>query len=320
MLKNKNILLTILAAVIFSGVFLASPQEAFALTVSGSVSPTTVHFGDSATVSWNISGATSCSITYTASGSTEGFPTTSGSTTLTNLTQSNTFILTCTDGVETKNAVAGFTVTSEVTSFTASPSTIASGDSSTLSWASKNASQCYLWANGSTIGGQISTTGSYVVAPSATTEYTISCADTNRGLGSESRKITVVVSGVSTTAPTSSISANGVVGRGEERSPSPTAQIMLGGAINLNWSSTNATSCNIASSPFFSAIGGTLAPTGSVVITPESAGYINFTITCKNSAGQNSASCGGSTYIGWHIPRIWLLSRCSPTNSHSFER
>ena len=70
-------------------------------------------------------------------------------------------------------------------SFTASPGSITSGQSSTLNWSSTNTTSCT--ASGGWTGAK-SVSGSQVVSPSATTTYTLSCSGTG---GSVTQSATV---------------------------------------------------------------------------------------------------------------------------------
>jgi len=109
-------------------------------------------------------------------------------------------------------------------SFSASPATITSGQSSTLSWSTTNASSVSI-DNG--IGTEPAN-GSLVVSPTATTTYTI----TATGAGGTKTATATVTVNSSTSLPTVSFTAN------------PSA-ITAGQTATLNWSTTNATSVTI---------------------------------------------------------------------------
>jgi hypothetical protein len=80
-------------------------------------------------------------------------------------------------------------------SLSASPSSISSGGSSTLSWNSANATSCT--ASGAWSGSQ-ALSGSQLVSPSTTSTYSLTCSGTG---GSASANTTVTVSGSDTTPP-----------------------------------------------------------------------------------------------------------------------
>jgi hypothetical protein len=190
-------------------------------TLTFSASPTTINSGQSSTLSWSATNATSC----TASGGWTGTKSTAGSQSV-SPTATTTYTLACTGagGTTTKSAtvtVSGANPPPTVT-FSASPTTIASGQSSTLTWSATNATSCT--ASGGWTGTE-STAGSQSVSPTATTTYTLAC--TGPG-GTTSKSATVTVS--DTTSPTLMFIA------------SP-AGISPGQTSQLIWTATNATSC-----------------------------------------------------------------------------
>ena len=165
---------------IASGTF-NTPNCVPALSVSCTFSPTSVTTGQTVTWSATASGG-SGSYRYSWSGtdglSCSGQPssacqsvqksysvsgTKTGSVTVEAGSQSTS--ASCTNG-----SLTGVTITAAITSFTASPSSVASGGSSTLSWSST--------AAGCTINqgiGSVPASGSRTVSPSSTTTYTLNC-------------------------------------------------------------------------------------------------------------------------------------------------
>ena len=157
------------------------------------VSPGTILTGGSATISWNTANAVSCTASNGVggwAGSTIALPSDSKSIT-TSVSGSHTFTLTC------EGSQAGDTATSNVvlnvdavnavaiTSFTATPTTISEGGSTTLNWTTQNASSCTAsngtggWSalnisvpNG-TADITISTVGNYT--------FTLTCSDISGG-------------------------------------------------------------------------------------------------------------------------------------------
>ncbi len=99
---------------------------------SFTASPNSIVAGSSSTLSWNTVGATSISLTP---GSFQ-FTSSSGTATV-SPTATTTYTLTATNSAGSVTATASITVTvplPKINSFTASPSSIKSGSSSTLSW------------------------------------------------------------------------------------------------------------------------------------------------------------------------------------------
>jgi Protein of unknown function (DUF4038)/Putative collagen-binding domain of a collagenase len=232
-------------------------------TVSLSASPLSVTSGDSSTLTWSSTNATSC----TASGGWSGTLPTSGSQVTGALTSTTTYTLSCTGSGGSANSTTTITVSTPsapTATLTANPTTIASGNSSTLTWSSTNATACTASGGWS---GALATNGSRSTGTlTATTGYTLTC--TGPG-GSASATATVTIG--STPAPTVSLSA----------SPST---IGSGGSSTLTWSSTNATACTASGG-----WSGTKATSGS-----QSTGTLTattgYTLTCTGTGGSGSAT------------------------------
>ncbi len=143
-------------------------------TVSLSANPSTIQSGQSSTLSWNSQNATSCSSSWSGNNSTSGSQTVSP-------TGTTTYNITCTNSTgQSANASATVNVTqvqNPTVNLTANPSTIQSGQSSTLTWTSTNASSCIpswrFWGS--------ATSGSDIVSPTSTTTYSVSCSGINGG-------------------------------------------------------------------------------------------------------------------------------------------
>ena len=105
----------------------------------------------------------------------------------------------------------------------ASPTTITTGGSSTLTWSSTNATSCTS-AGGFSTGG--ATSGSVSVSPSSTSSYQIYCDNANGR--TYSNIVTVTVS------PPPILSINAAPSR-----------VLSGGGTTVSWSATNVTSCTI---------------------------------------------------------------------------
>lgn len=170
---------------------------------SFSANPTTINSGASSTLNWATSGATTIAITpgtftsTSASGSTNVRPTATTTYTLTatNSTGSSTLKVTV-----TVNAGSAPTINS----FSASPTNITSGSSSTLSWTTSGATTIAITPGTFT---STSATGSTNVSPTATTTYTLTATNSS---GSNTAQATVTVTTSSGGALTiSSISCPG---------------------------------------------------------------------------------------------------------------
>jgi hypothetical protein len=110
-------------------------------SVNISANPPTITSGQSSTLSWNTSNTTSCSAAASpTNGQWTGSKGLSGSQTITNITATTSFSLTC-NGVTQSTSV---TVPANAPTITisASPPTVPSGTSSTLTWTSSGADTC----------------------------------------------------------------------------------------------------------------------------------------------------------------------------------
>ena len=226
-------------------------------TLNMSVSPTSISLGQSVTVSWSSTNATSCT------GSRGGSYPTSGSFNHTPPSLPYTYGMTCTGsgGSVTRSVTVSQVAASPPTlSVSVNPTSITAGQSTTFSWSSSNATNC----TGSR-GGSYPTSGSFVDYPSSTTTYGMTC--TGPG-GSITRSATVTVSAAAS-PPTLSVSV------------SPTS-INLGESVTFSWSSSNATSCT-------GSRGGSYPTSGSFSHTPPSLPY-TYGMTCTGPGGSVTQS------------------------------
>ena len=166
---------------------------------SFTANPTSMNAGTSSTLSWAAAGATSVAITPGTFTSTSA----SGSTTM-NPTVTTTYTLTATNAAGSAASTLTVTVNTTgkptISSFTASPSSITSGASSKVSWATSGATSI-----GITPGTFTSTaaSGSTSVSPTATTTYTLTASNAS-GTATSIAKITVTASGGPLTITTTS--------------------------------------------------------------------------------------------------------------------
>ena len=148
-----------------------------------SVNPTTIGAGQTVTLTWSSTNATSCS----ASGGWSGARDTSGTETSAALSATTAFTLTCLGGGTQATATATATVTPPPTvTLTAEPAAIIVNTSTTLTWSSTNATACTAsdgWSGSRAVSG---TESSGPLA--ATTTFTLTC--TGAG-GSTAQQVTV---------------------------------------------------------------------------------------------------------------------------------
>ena len=153
--------------------------------------------------------------------------------------------------------------------FSAAPTAIDYGDTSTLTWSSQNATSCSGdGKDGFYTGGK--TSGSKKVSPSSNRTYTVTCTGSG---GTVSKTATVTVNNP---GPSASLSA------------SP-ASITQGDTSTLTWSSQNATSC---SGSGFSTGGAT---SGTRSVSPNNT--TTYTVTCTDT-NDNSASDNARVTVG----------------------
>src|SRR5581483_4213865 len=224
-------------------------------TVSVQITPSTVKAGDTATLSWSSSNATSVTLDNGI-----GTVPPSGSRTITP-SATATYTATAAGAAGTVMATATVTVVFPPTiAFAANPSSITQGDSTTLSWTSTNADSV-------TIDNNIvpePANGSLLVSPKSPTAYTATA--TGPG-GTVSSTFKVDVS--NPPAPTVSMSVT-------------PATISAGQIATLSWNSTNGLSAVID-------IGvGNVALNGNFQVSPGSTK--TFTITVQGGGGTATAS------------------------------
>lgn len=170
-------------------------------------SPSNINLGQSSSLTWTSTNATSC----TASGSWQGTKTTSGVEAVS--PQGNaTYTIDCTGngGTTSQSVTVNVTSTGPLPTLTisANPSSVQRGSSSTLTWSSTNATSCTAtgdWSGSKAISGNAS------VSPSSSATYTLICTNT-KGSASASANITV-------TTPALTPPADGGGGGGEGSSP-----------------------------------------------------------------------------------------------------
>src|SRR5208282_5038492 len=157
---------------------------------SFTANPTSINSGTSSALSWAATGASTIAITpgtftsTSASGSTSMSPTATTTYTLTatNTAGSTTSTLTITVNGVKKPAI---------NSFTANPTSITSGSSSTLSWATTGATSLAITPGTFT---STSASGSTKVSPTATTTYTLTATNA-AGSTTSTAQVTVTASG-----------------------------------------------------------------------------------------------------------------------------
>ena len=146
---------------------------------------------------------------------------------------------------------------------TASPTSVTSGNASTIIWSSvTNATSCTAsggWSGSKTTAGSFASTG----ALTSTTTYSLTCSGAG---GTTTRSATVTVTAVPPAAPALSFYA------------SPTS-INSGSSSTLYWSTTGATTCTASNG-----WSGAQAISGSLSVSPTTTA--TYTLTCSGAGGS----------------------------------
>jgi hypothetical protein len=248
---------------------------------SFTVTPATIDSGGSATLRWSVRSARSLTID-------NGIGAVSGTSLSVSPTQTTTYTLTATNSRGSVSARITVTVNGTpqpaptISSLTATPATIASGESATLNWAVANATSLSLSGIGTVTGTSRS------VAPGQTTTYTLTATNAT---ASVTRSVTVTVNPVTQPAPViTSFTAT----------PSTIAP---GASSTLNWTVENATSLSI---------GGIGTVTGtSRSVTP--AQTMTYTLTATNATA--SATKSVTVTVNSTQPPAGSSSRPVPNNT-----
>jgi mannan endo-1,4-beta-mannosidase len=168
-----------------------SPSGITPPVVSLSTSANSIGMGRSVTLKWSAAGAQSCM----ASGGWSGAQPTSGSQNTTDLTTTTKFTLTCVGNGGSASQTATVTVAAvppstnlPTVSLSAGVASLASGASTTLTWASTNATACT--ASGGWSGALMTAGSESTEAVNASTTYTLTCTGSG---GSAVQSVTVSV-------------------------------------------------------------------------------------------------------------------------------
>jgi len=220
-----------------------SARKSVTVTVTGilpsigsfNINPGSIFAGQTATVSWSVTGSTSVSIgpeigTVSSSGTKNVSP---ASTTTYKLTASNGA------GNSTASATLNVSVSSSpiITTFSASPASIKSGQSSTLAWDIVGAKSISISQG---VGG-VASKGSTLVTPAATTAYVLTAAS-DYGSVTESVMVTVDTTNTTNTADTAITKTPPAINTFSASRNS----ITLGDNITLTWAVARARTVSIS--------------------------------------------------------------------------
>jgi phospholipase C len=265
--------------------------------------PTTVTAGQTATISWSTTNATSITIAPTVG--TAPLPT-SGSAPVT-LTATTTYTLTATssDGTTaTKTLTVSVTalIVPQITQFSATPTTVTAGQTATISWSTTNATSITI---APTVGtGPLPVSGSASVPMTATTTFTLTATSTDGTTATQTLTVTV------TAAP--------IVPQITQFRASPT-DVNSGQTSTITWATTNAASVAISPAvpqpddtgplptsgssiaPIIATTAYTLTATSSDGHTATQALTVTVPFTLSLSVSPATITAGQSATLSWQI-------------------
>lgn len=229
----------------------------WAFNMSGSG---TINRGESVELNWSVSNNT------TEVSLSPGIGVVTGTSIVVQPEVTTTYVLTArnANGFMAKSRKITVIVPPAITSFTANPSTVTSGQAATLSWSAPGATYYHLAADVGNDPGRF-TSRSTTVRPRATTTYTLTAYNS---AGSSTQTLTLPVTTAAPRPVISSFAAN------------PTS-IQAGDSTTLTWQTTGATSLSI--SPGVGAVTGT-----SVSVAPSTS--TTYVLTATNGAGSVTRS------------------------------
>jgi hypothetical protein len=257
-----------------------APKGPLPVVKSIKASPSVIPSGEKATLSWEVSGADTVSLDndigdVPAKGTKDVYP-----------DKTIKYTLTATNGNGSSTSGVIVTVNPNapvVKSFTASPSTIAAGQTATLKWEVSGANTINLQGVGNVEGS-----GSQVVKPAATTSYTLT-ATNSAGVITAQATVTISSSSVPVITSFTATSEN----------------ISEGASTTLEWYVSNATSVSIDHD-----VGEVSNTMGSKVVYPSATAV--YTLAATNAAGTNTSSITINV-ASTNLPKINEFY-ASPTN------
>jgi hypothetical protein len=161
-------------------------------TVTIAADPETIVAGESSTLTWSSTNATSCVIEPDV-----GDVAITGSTTV-SPSETTTYTITATGpgGTSTSSVIVAVTYPVPVITISAKPEVITIGESSTLTWSSQYADSCTMEPD----IGSVDVNGSATVSPTGTTTYTITASNPGE-TATASITVTVIPFNISITSP-----------------------------------------------------------------------------------------------------------------------
>jgi hypothetical protein len=267
---------------------------------SFSATPSSISSGAASTLSWIATNATSCTISGVGAVTPGGGVLTS--TTVMSITATTMYTLTCQNSLSVAVSSLPVTVTvvppPAIGQFSASPTSISSGGSSTLSWTATNAASCTISGVGAVTPGGGALTSTTVMSITATTMYTLTCQN-SLGVAVSSLPVTVTV------VPPPQIA-----------SFTAPASVLSGTSPTLAWSASNATGCAIAATPGTYSVS-SLAVSGTITNAPAITTATTYTLTCSNSISVTTSLSATVNVVTPPVIGSFTVSPTSVTSGSS---
>lgn len=273
------------------------------LKINGSDGPISITSGSSATLSWT---TTNTPTTCTASNGWSGSKSVSGGSQSTGaLVSSQMYVISCTNinGTATDQVTVNMGATPAPTvGLSLSPTSVTSGQTTTLTWNVTNATSCTgsgYWSGSKNASG--GTEVSFAISSPST--FTLSCT----GPGGSNSDTEVVGLIASPPPPTVAISATPL-------------SIIDGQSTNITWTVSDANTCTASTWPYSPNWNGSKSISGgtqsSGALVPN--GTYTFTLACTNAQGTDQASVSvnvspvvpinGTISVNSNVASSWALS------------
>jgi hypothetical protein len=243
------------------------------ITATLNSNPNYVYSGQGSLLSWSSANATYCNILNSTGATIASNQSTSGTYTV-YPTVSGNYQVTCFNGSGQSISdyefitVNGGTTGNVTSALTATPNSVSIGQAVTLNWSSTNANYCNITGGTLNLLNQ-PTYGSYVVYPTLSTNYQISCYNNN---GQNGANYVYVTTNNTSVVPTANINAS-------------SQNVTSGHNVTLSWYSANADTCSLYGNN--NLLISNQNTSGTYLVSPTQT--TNYQITCtNNSSGQTA--------------------------------
>ncbi|OGG62205.1 hypothetical protein A3C87_01280 [Candidatus Kaiserbacteria bacterium RIFCSPHIGHO2_02_FULL_49_34] len=262
-------------------------------TLSFTGNPTSISNGGASTLTWSTANATSC----TASGAWSGSKAVSGSQSTGAITTTpNTYTLTCTGPGGSITRDVTVTIPAPTLTIKANPTVVGYGGASTVTWSTTNATACTAsgdWTGNKAVSGS-QTMSNIIKTPNT---YSMTCTGPGGSVTRIANATTGGTSGTSVTIPaptaTLQVRVNGGAWTTAAQTIEPTD------TINLQWGSTNASTCNAGG---FTA--GTTSGIATAVDEPAPGTTKTYTVQCPGATGTSPANASVDVTTRSRLPTL----------------